>query len=163
MPEQIRRLGRLPALPGPRRGQPQPLPGQLLAVLLDPRSVAREHGRDRRHTELDTANGRGGEQLALLAAEFGHEVLDDGGQSFRHRQTGEPRSNPSIFVALLGAGGDVAQHGGHEQRDTVGSLVQGTHERFVAGQRWRQLRHDVGNLRFRERIEHDLLAQPMQP
>ena len=89
-------------------------------------------------------------------------MLDDrrqvlGNGDFRHLLGG------NAAAALRGARAHLAHDGCDEQRQSVGALVQRAHERFVAGDRWRSFRHVFGHLCFGERVQNDLLAQPMQP
>ena len=68
MPERIGRLGRVAPVSGTRRGEPQPLARELLAGLTDPGAPSRSSAWDDRvDAEFDTADGRRGQQGALLA------------------------------------------------------------------------------------------------
>ena len=86
-------------------------------------------------------------------------VVDDGGEVLGDGHVRDPRLSRCVVVRALH---DLGEDRRHEERHAVGALVQGADERFVAGERLRALGHVVRDLGLRERIEHDLLAQPVQ-
>ena len=148
-------------MPGTRGDEPQLLAHKFVARVANPVGVPPECIGGRTHAELYTADRGGREQQALIARELRDVMVDDGREILRNCDFGELRRGSSV-AALRSTRDDFAHHGRHEQWQTVGALMQRTHERFVGGDRWRSLRHVVRNLAFRERVEHDLLAQAGQ-
>ena len=80
MAERVRRLGYIAPVSATRRFQPQPLARELLAGLTHGRSTALEHVGHRSDAKLDTADGRRGQQGALLRPKAGDVMIDDAGQ-----------------------------------------------------------------------------------
>ena len=66
-------------------------------------------------------------------------------------------------AALHGARAHLAHDGCDEQRQSVGALVQRAHECFVVRDRWRSFLHVFRDLCFGERVQDDLVGEPMQP
>ena len=162
VPERVGRVRGIRAVLIMRRAQPQLLARKFIASLADGRRIAPQRVRERGDTELRPANGRRRQQRSLLATEPGNVVVDDGRETLRHRGAGDLGRGRRVSIALCSACRDVAHDGCHEQRDAVGPRVQGPYERLVTGERWVSFGDVLGDLAFGKRIEHDLLAQPVQ-
>ena len=91
MPEGIRQLRRIAASAGTRRGEPHLLAHQLVAGQGHRGDVAPQGQRQRVDAELDPADRGRREQRALLAAEPGDVVVDDGRQVLGHGHRREAR------------------------------------------------------------------------
>ena len=161
VPERIRRFRRVALMPGTRGDEPQLLACKLVARVHNPVGVPLECMRDCVHTELYAADRGRREQQALIVRELRDVMVDDCGKFLWYCDFGQLRGRSRVAVRLS-TRDDFAHHGRHEQRQTVGALMQRTHERFVGGDRWRSLGHVVRDLTFRERVEHDLLAEAVQ-
>src|SRR5512139_64339 len=116
MPErtwQLRLIGPFVRTPG---SEPPLLEQEILARLFDPRGVALERSRDRTEAEIDSADGRRFENQALIGAEPGDVVVDDGRHILGNRHRREPRRVSYIVIALPTPRGDIAHDRRHEQR-----------------------------------------------
>ena len=89
-------------------------------------------------------------------------MLDDRREVLRKSDARDAHRVVAEATARRGPRDHVARHGGDEQRDAVGALVQRSHEVLVTGRGTRTLGNVRGDLRFGERIQHDLLAEVMQ-
>ena len=159
MLEGIRQLQSIAPFPGTGQREPYVLAHQLIAGQGHRGDVEPQGERQRFDPELDPADRGRGEQRALLAAEPGDVVVDDGRQVLGHGNRREARLRR---FAVIGAFHHLRDDRRDEQRHAVGALVQRTDEGLIGRER-RRMPGDVGgDLGLGEGVEQDLLAQAVQ-
>ena len=140
MPEGIRQLESIASFPGMRHREPYVLAHQLVAGQGHRGDVEPQGRRQRVDPKLDPADRGRSEQRALLPAEPGDVVVDDGRQVLGHGNRRQAILHRGAFVRAFHHLRDDRRN---EQRHAVRAFVQGTHESFVGPQRRRML-GDVG-------------------
>ena len=144
-------------------GQPALAARELRASLCETRNLAFQYPRKRREPELNAADARRVEQPALLRSELPDVTLDDSGERLRRRhRTHAFQGGRSAAGCRLVVANEIVHHAGDEERHPVGQGIQRAHELFVCRQRRHVLRQVSGHFLLRERVEHDVLAQPMK-